>query len=114
MMEVREFFNELGRMCQSYDGNCDAGCEIEARALYCPVCSPTGMEQVCDIVENWVKEHPPVTRQSEFLEQHPNSKLGKDGVIFLCPQDVDTTVECNLDRSNCPECRQKYWNEAVK
>lgn len=65
-------------------------------------------------VEQWAKDHPVKTRQSEFLKLFPNvQKL--DGIINICPilidEDYKSTSECLGTR--CNVCRQLFWNEEV-
>lgn len=42
-------------------------------------------EEVVSIVEQWAKEHPVKTRQSEFLKQWTEAQLDEDGVLKVCP-----------------------------
>ena len=66
------------------------------------------------IVEQWAKDHPVKTRQSEFLKMFPYAKT-MGGVISICPNSIDSTYrnEDTCDHSFCEECGKKYWNEEV-
>lgn len=118
MLDAKTFGHELRRMCRYYNGVCYLGDEDKETA--CPLnnrnCNSIRSmdDEEFDIVENWSKANPPKTRQSEFLEQYHNAKLGEDGLIFICPKNIDTTVECALNYTKCPECRKKYWSEEVQ
>lgn len=46
-------------------------------------------EKAVEIVEKWAEEHPPKTRQSEFLKLIPNADVDKDGVLDVCPRSVE-------------------------
>ena len=70
-------------------------------------------ETIIDDVESWSKTHTIKTRQSVFLEQHPNAKVGMDGTLIACPQAIDVTVEC-LSDVNCGDCCREYWSKAVE
>ena len=49
----------------------------------------TPPEEVVAEVEKWAEEHRPKTRQEKFLEQFPKAKLFTDGVLDLCPEDLE-------------------------
>ena len=70
--------------------------------------SREGAEKVVQIVEQWAKEHPVKTRQSEFLKLFPNAKKEANrDILLICPQSLDNGFRCpSLD---CYECRRKYW-----
>lgn len=57
------------------------------------------------------KKHPVETRQSRFLKEFPNVSRTKEGTIGICPQCVDTGMECG--EAGCKECKQKYWSEEI-
>lgn len=74
-------------------------------------------------VEQWAKEHPAKTRQSEFLEQWPEARIDKTtGVLTICPAEL--TKECRDDREACgaysvetcvcEPCRRKFWMQEVE
>ena len=71
-------------------------------------------EEVVAEVEEWAKEHPTKTRQSEFLKHYPGARITIDGFLHACPMDVfsDTGVNCNA--RNCFECRKKFWLAEVE
>lgn len=66
------------------------------------------------IVEEWAKDHPVKTRQSEFLKMFPNAKT-MGGVIVICPNHIDSTYRNvdTCDNSFCDGCCKKYWLEEV-
>lgn len=69
-------------------------------------------EDVVTEVEEWAKENPVKTRQSEFLKLFPNAECTSDGKnIIICPKRIDTTFECcgEFNTNGCFECRRNYW-----
>ncbi|MGF6376862.1 hypothetical protein M2140_001940 [Clostridiales Family XIII bacterium PM5-7] len=89
---------------------------------YCQVDTDKDYEEYVETIENWLKQHPPKTRQDVFLEQFPNSKLDT-GTLFLAPCYLDDTLlglDCNsfCDRvkkyGSCFNCKVEYWNEEVE
>lgn len=77
------------------------------------------IEETVSKVEQWAKEHPVKTRQSEFLKKFPNADLKI--ITRLLPCSLDKTLKplrcakygylsitCRCDR-----CRDDYWNEEV-
>lgn len=66
-------------------------------------------------VEQWTKEHPVKTRQSEFLKMYPNAKIDDDGILYMGPCMLDTVGyddkrECV---KQCNDCRREYWLQEI-
>lgn len=67
-------------------------------------------------IEQWSKDHPVKTRQSEFLKQFPNADLTR---LLPCHIEKDKRpMRCAkyayLSASyRCYRCRDDYWNEEV-
>ncbi len=62
------------------------------------------------IVEQWAKEHPTKTRQSELLKMFPKVPM-KDDVIDICPATVVKGLQ-NAEHCNhilCEDCRKTFW-----
>ena len=66
-------------------------------------------------VEQWAKEHPVKTRQSEFLKIFPNAEIGDDGYPSVAPcqlyknmEEKDKNVVC-CKNCGCTECRRDFW-----
>lgn len=120
-MDALEFLRERRRMCKSYK-NCD-GCPFVKRL--CAIRDITSNEErksVIAIVEQWSKEHPRKTRQSVFLEQWPEARIDKTGVLTICPAEL--TKECRDDKGVCgghlietcvcEPCRREFWMQEVE
>lgn len=77
-------------------------------------------EEVVAEVEEWAKEHPIKTRQSEFLKQWPEAAISKDGVIAICPLAISAAYRhgngaCNKDNSDtCADCKRQFWSAEVE
>ena len=118
-MDAKEFAYSLRRLCKYYGGVCSYGGEDKERV--CPLnnynCHTIqNMEdEVFDIVEQWVEQHPEKqkkTKQSEFLKMFPNAKMWTDDKFLkACPKDLDSTKECS---SLCYDCCKKYWGEEIE
>ena len=72
-------------------------------------------EKAVEIVEQWAKEHPANTRQSEFLKLFPNAKID-NGAIDIGPCAIDSYYKPHnkcID-TPCEECRKNYWLSEVE
>ena len=77
-------------------------------------------EEIVAETENWAKEHPAKTHQSEFLKQWPEAGLMQDGVITICPLMIsaayrDGNGACNKSSSDrCADCKREFWSAEVE
>ena len=105
-MDALEFLRERRRMCNSYR-NCE-GCPLEeGKCVVSNVAPDEDYKRIIAAVEQWSKEHPRKTRQSVFLEQWPNCSMGDDGVIGMCPRNVNKMYVCGS--AGCADCRREFW-----
>lgn len=118
-MDAVEFLKTLSRMCNRECCNC----EFRKRLSVFETCTSwrkTHPEEAVAIVEQWAAEHPAKTRQSVFLEQYPEAKLMKDGVLTICPLAISAAYRdgegaCNKDNSDtCADCRREFWLAEVE
>jgi hypothetical protein len=115
-MDAVKFFHTMNRLCKNQ------GCEE------CPVfkegmCmvmrigsfgddSAKSIEETISKVEQWAKDNPVKTRQSEFLKMFHNAELCRD-VINILPCSIEKEMcKCCGDRE-CEECRKDYWLSEV-
>lgn len=109
-MDAVEFVKTVNRLCKNR--HCD-GCPV-AKEGRCMVGfddkSVKNIEETISKVEQWAKDHPVKTRQSEFLKMFPNAKIYND-VIWLCPKYIgcDYRPERNCDEISCFDCKRKFW-----
>ena len=112
-MDAVEYLKTLRRLCESQSG-C-AGCVLldEDDSCFATVNRDGYVEKAVTAVEQWAKEHPVKTRQSEFLEQFPGASVS-DGTLDIRPCIIEKTVKCiALEGKDCDNCRREYWLEEV-
>lgn len=113
-MDAMEFIRERNRMCKHFRG-C-AGCPADGM-----ICSTIwGMndaERLVQIVEEWAKEHPRKTRQSEFWERYPDADIRSTGVPNIAPcqlyKELQCSERCKL-YAGCYECSRDFWGQEVE
>ena len=119
-MDAVDFIKTRARMCSAHD-NCGA-CSL------CDFCAQDYSEQVTyqvaeqaiANVEQWAKEHPAKTRQSEFLKQWPNAEISDDGLPSIAPcqlyKDMEEKDENGVCCKNCgcAECRRDFWLKEIE
>ena len=76
-------------------------------------------EAVVEQVEQWTKEHPVKTRQSEFLKQCPEAEMFEDGYLNICPALISKdyrdkgTEECYNVKLDCNVCKHDFWLKEI-
>ena len=114
-MDALEFLMERRRMCDSYR-HCD-GCPLEGgKCVVSDVAFDEDYKRIIAAVDQWSKEHPIKTRQSVFLKQWPDAKVFVDGVIDLCPQELNSHYPCQSTdyKMRCQTCRREFWMKEVE
>lgn len=108
-MDAVEFFKTVNRLCKNQ--SCEE-CPVYKNDMCCMVGftdnAIKNIEETISKVEQWAKEHPVKTRQSEFLKQFPNATLYRD-VISIPPCIMEKEIRENCLKSDCYECRRDYW-----
>ena len=119
-MDAVKFVKEYLRMCTKVDE-----CED------CPVCktdfctvpakerSQESAEEIVELVEEWAAAHPRKTRQDVFLEQYPESEIGFNGILAVCPAPIFRSHRnrgggCSDFHKNCSDCRREFWMQEVE
>lgn len=116
-MDAVTYIKEAMRMCKSSDDNCEhCPAKIEK---FCPIslCRTVmndmhgNEKKAVSIVEQWAKDHPVKTRQSEFLKMFPNAAIDEDdGILCIRPCYVEEDIGCTgTDGKSCDGCRRKFW-----
>lgn len=77
------------------------------------------VEKAVPAVEEWSAAHPRKTRQSEFLEQYPETLIEQNGVLRICPVYIsasyrDKENSCIDPDVDCTSCRSKFWLQEVE
>lgn len=70
-------------------------------------------------VERWDAAHPIKTRQSVFLEQYPETRIGDDGVLQINPCSISASHRnalgnCATMGRECHDCRREFWMQEVE
>lgn len=114
-MDAVEFFKTVNRLCGQGCAKCPVCkkdiCMVRRTAMLSNA-SVESIEEMVSKVEQWAKEHPIKTRQSEFLKMFPNADLCRD-VINILPCSVEKEMSKCCDNKRCVECRREYWLEEV-
>ena len=110
-MDAVEYVKQRERMC-----NCYTNCNKCPAGYYDECSSLSGIPRLAPIVEQWAKEHPVKTRQSEFLKMWPNAKVFIDGILDFCPLELDEHYPCQSTDvvMRCQSCRCKFWMQEVE
>ena len=117
-MDAVEYVKQRERMCDYYVncGDCPA-------SKYERCSSLNGIPNLVPIVEQWAKEHPVKTRQSEFLKMFPNARIESDGMPSICPivvdkrcynKDDDALCCFVRDEEKCRKCRRDFWLKEIE
>ena len=120
-MDAVKFLQERARMCNSFSLDCE-GCRVDEEK---PVMSECCLwmfenpERAVKIVEEWSAAHPRKTRQSVFLEQYPEARIGDDGVLQIYPCSISASHRnargnCVTMGRKCPDCRREFWMQEVE
>lgn len=116
IMDAVKYLKELDRMCTK-SHTCDDCPIYKATKRNCGM-AYSNAEMLAGhvgIVEQWAKEHPPRTRQDDFLGKHPNAKI-EHGVLYVCPKWIEGGNCADFHKGipeACPGCKKRYWGEKI-
>lgn len=104
-MEALEFLKAAKRR---YESNPDKNFS----AIYFDL----NLEDYVKGIEEWAKEHPVKTRQTEFLKMFPYVQIRRDGYIDIAPCNLDKMIheKCSKSSMKCDECYKKFWGKEVE
>lgn len=76
-------------------------------------------EEIVARVEQWAKEHPVKTRQSELLKLFPEAEMIDDSYINICPVRISKEYKnnegiCRMVGINCDKCKRDFWLTEIK
>lgn len=111
-MDAVEYVKTQYRLCRSKN-NCSE-CPLQDKENCCCILDTIEYaEKAVQIVEQWAKDHPVKTRQSEFLKLFPNAAIYEDdGILCIKPCTIDGSIGCTKGKG-CDDCYRKYWKEEV-
>lgn len=103
-MDAVEFYKAFKRMCDKTDCK---DCLLDQK---CRPSANVQPEEVVELVEEWAKDNPIRTRQSEFLRMFPNAMINEsDGILCITPCNIEgKSIGCPNGKS-CGDCRREYW-----
>lgn len=122
-MDAVKFIKESKRLCKAQESCEKCVVKIGGCCLTDIFAEENLEEKTVAIVEQWAKDHPVKTRQSEFLKMFlkmfPNADLkiitrlspcSLEGTMnqLRCAKYGYLSITCRCDR-----CRDDYWNEEV-
>lgn len=111
-MDAVDFFKTVNRLCKNQ--RCCTECPIHKNGMGCMVKadddSIKSVEETVSKVEQWAKDHPVKTRQSEFLKMFPKAEI-KNDYLWICPKylDCDYRPEENCYKISCGDCKREFW-----
>lgn len=108
------FLKELKRMCCTNDRICSK-CKIflNSNDGRCSSFVKNNPLKAVEIVQKWSDENPTKTRQGELLKMFPDVKL-LNGVVGICPRDIDKKIECCAPQKSCFLCEKEFWLSEVE
>ena len=130
-MDAVEFLKEAKRYCKWCENTTQDGKKRLCDACYFEKLNdifnlhPMAYGKFVETVEQWVKEHPVKTRQSEFLKMFPNAQKSLNGVLDICPRKFEpekyksatpdkVCVNGNADDEyHCDECCRDFWLKEI-
>lgn len=108
-MEALEFFKARKRMCEAT--KC-ASCKLFHVQGGCCIAPENekinAVKEVIDIVEQWAKEHPVKTRQSEFLKLFPEANVDQAECLYINPCHIFGKKVPECAGHTCSECRRAF------
>lgn len=131
-MDAVEFLKEAKRYCRWCKNTTQDG-----KKRLCEVCyfeklndlfnlPPMAYCNFVETIEQWAKEHPVKTRQSEFLKIFPNAKKSPNGVIDICPKQFDPEkyiakefedrciYSFTMTEHPCDKCCHDFWLKEIE
>lgn len=110
-MDAMEFCKQLDRICKSHF-SCES-CPLGDGKCSIRYIGRNG-ESVVKKVEQWAKDNPIKTRQSEFLKMFPDAQIDTYGALTIRPCSIEKCLcsKC-ITLSDCVDCRREYWLKEV-
>lgn len=119
-MDALKFVEETRRMCRFFSHVACVGCPALINRQNCMFADVivnygTKTTDAVAIVEEWSKEHPIKTRNSEFLKHYPSANVLDNGVVSVCPKLIEHySPSANCYDIDCYDCKTEYWMQEVE
>ena len=94
---------DLKRMCE-FHSDCSK-CNLHDGCTACEL-----PDNIDEIVDEWVKEHPVKTYAMDFFEKFPNAPKDKDGEPKTCIKNIYNNLDIDCSKNDCVDC----WNQEMK
>lgn len=109
-MDAVEFFKTVNRLCRNQDFSACPAAKKGRCMIGLADYSVKDIEETVSKVEQWAKDHPVKTRQSEFLKMFPKAEI-KNDCLWMCPKYInyDYKSEENCYKISCGNCKRKFW-----
>lgn len=114
-MDAVEYVKQRNRMCDYY-----VSCSECPAGQYKVCASIVGIPKLIPIIEQWAKEHPVKTRQSEFLKIFPEASMLNDEYLNICPAQISSecrdreTGGCYDPGMDCGKCKHDFWLKEIE
>lgn len=120
-MDAVELLKEAKRYCKWCKNTTQDGKRRLCEACYFEKLNeifntpPMAYRKFVETVEEWSKEHPVKTRQSELQKLFPDLTL-EDGWFCMCPKYVGQKecIDGPFEKSTCDKCRRDFWLQEVE
>lgn len=119
-MDAAEFLVNKARYCIFSGCNCEK-CQIfNECASDLDSLTKKQAERMVDVVEQWTKEHPVKTRQSELLKLFPDASVLYDEYLNICPAQLSSecrdkeTGGCYDPGMDCGKCKRDFWLKEIE
>ena len=94
---------DLKRMCE-FHSDCSK-CNLHDGCTVCEL-----PDNIDEIVDKWVEEHPAKTYSMDFFEKFPNAPKDKNGTPIFCITNIYKVLKIKCDECSCSDC----WNQEMK
>lgn len=114
-MDAVEYVKQRNRMCDYY-----TNCNDCPASLHEGCSSLESVSELVPIVEQWAKEHPAKTRQSELLNLFPEANVLYDEYLNICPAQISSecrdkkTGGCYDPEMDCGKCKRDFWLKEIE
>ena len=115
-MKEKVTIYDFSRICKTYYDNCSE-CPLAHQnngiSVRCDDILRINPDKANEIILNWITSHPVKTKQDNFLKLFPNATQD-NGIIDICPLDIDKTLNIDCKNISCLDCQEKYWSSEGK
>lgn len=105
-MDAIEFLKTAKRRCENGEKEIYSVIDLEK----------IDIENYVKNIEEWGKNNPIKTRQTEFLKIFPNVPMRQDGYLDIAPCNLDKEIyrKCIKSSMRCDECHKEFWDKEVE